>query len=429
MEQKKGNSSKALKEFLDWAEGYLDFVFRKDPSKALRGGIAKDPAYTRKEVFFINGRAKNAPLAPKVPGVKFNKDTSLEEVSVKPQPFTLKRLLGLGETVGGLDTVDGRFSASEFHDQYLEGVDGGKESLVKQTQDNYIRDKEHLPWDMDPANRDKRVPVNIQDTYGGYYYPAFEEVIVGVSPGPLSNLKSAGVSDELEPSLHASLVQKNKNLSNGFPEGVNGLPFDSILGHEVSHAALFSKNIEKSKEERVEGELTPIRPYLYAIGEEYKVGALTFLNKSRQLTGKKFIDPQEIHQLLDEIEEDPSILDKNYSVEEARLPRTYLLLKETNPKGAELLRNAVARDCQYLANIGKSLSDQCKRVSSCSFDENISEDVVGAYSQLSRTESQSFPLIVKLNAKQLRPLDEWLELGGQTGKKIKKDEVEAPQIS
>ena len=87
--------------------------------------------------------------------------------------------------------------------------------------------------------------------------------------------------------------------------------------------------------------------YITDFGLEYTQGVTAGLNAMRDITGEKLNDPQQVHQLFDEIVADPPILD-SITLESARVFRTYLTLRKTNPELAEQLRNSMARDSQYL---------------------------------------------------------------------------------
>jgi hypothetical protein len=268
---------------------------------------------------------------------------------------------------------------------------------------------------MDPENRSKRVPIHITENQLGLYLPLTGEVAIGdklARDGKMS-ISNASNSNGLSSSSMDGSIDSDKakaiGETNGYPKGGGDITFGEVLGHELSHASTVASRASVDID-KFRGGVSPKRPYFYALSEEYKVGTLTFLNKSRQLTGKKLVNPQEIHQLFDEIEADPSILDKNYSIEEARLPRTYLHLKKTNPQGAELLRNATARDCQYLANIGKAISEQCAKVGNLEMHNKIEPSVIDAYVQLSHPNLQSFKAIASLNDLRQNPLSKWAEM-------------------
>ena len=172
---------------------------------------------------------------------------------------------------------------------------------------------------------------------------------------------------------------------------------------------------------------------MFASSEEYKVGTLTFLNRSRQLTGKKLTDPQEIHQLFDEIEADPSILDKNYFPEEARIPRTYLLLKEVKPKAAELLRNAVARDCKYLAMGGDSRAKTVESVARSKGPSEIDPVLISAVSQFSNPSLVLTGGLSKISQRLGEPVENWVShlrnLNGLGSKRLDKSLDKFPRSS
>ena len=109
------------------------------------------------------------------------------------------------------------------------------------------------------------------------------------------------------------------------------------LGHELNHNYLGGDDDE--------GPLGP--SYITDVGAEYTQGVTSGLNAMRDVTGEYLNDPQQVHQLFDEIIAKPSILD-SITPESARVFRTYLTLRKTNPELAEQLRESMARDSQYL---------------------------------------------------------------------------------
>jgi len=382
----------------------------KGAGKALRGGIAKDPNFVPDSPFFVNGRAKNRPIYPTVPfrmepHPKIDPDS---EYADRFESLSVKNI-----EVPHLDTQNGKLKPSYVHDQYLRDVEGGAQNLVSQAQENYLRDAEDLPWKQDIAMRDKEFTFRTQTgnpNIGSHYNSKTQEAVF---------------------SPYQATLFANGRKYNGFPAGKESLSFYESVMHEISHAMTYdpsgSSDAYNFKEARrmerdfegpnqgrdMDGQAMK-RPYFYASSEEYKVGSLIFLNKSRQLTGKKLMNPQEIHQLFDEIEKDPSILDKNYTIEEARLPRTYLMLKEVHPEGAEILRNATARDSQYLALRGQERSATTRGVAQLSGPANVDPSLAGVMSVLEDSNNNSSlkdiggSAVAKLRQRLSEPVESWL---------------------
>jgi hypothetical protein len=418
-----------MRSLQDWLRSFFEPDAPLKGSVSLEGGIAKDPNYVPKAPFFVNGRAKFDSILPTVP-------TRLEKhIKLPPSHFYSKDFKHLdleNMDIPHLDTKDGKISPSYVFDQYLQSVEGGTQALVQKTQENYLRDQDKIPWKQDIQNRDFAVEVT---TVQGIPKPSSYE----------PELREVHISPyELE-------MNANNRKYNGFPEKGNVLTFSESLIHELAHAATFDHtdfskggsqhhkelqsvgndihDINHGEEENPDGLK---RPYQYASGEEYKVGTLIFLNKSRQLTGKMLVDPQEIHQLFDEIESDPSILDQNYYHEEARLPRTYLLLKKTNPQGAELLRNAVARDSQYLAKSGIQRSQVTLAVAKSKGPEQVDPNLVGHLTVaqgLSHADPNSpNPLpkgLIKITQRLKDPIENWV---GDLKKDLSKNLNALPQM-
>lgn len=312
-------------------------------SAIIARGIPLDPNYIDKEPFFINGKAKFKPTPIQIPKKTID---PLKKAKQDYEAKVFKIMNGDESTIiGGINSPDSKLSPADVLNQYLHNIENGADALLTETKRNYSRDKNTLPWAMNPNARSKRYLVKIQDSDSGFFNPLTKVVIIG------NNFPIASNKPQVQPNqLPQILVMYNieNNLAYGKKGGTEIQTYEEVVTHEITHTFLMDK-LESHKEEALKTNINNKNPYLFAISEEYKVGVLLFLNRTRQLTGNKLTNPQKIHQVFNEIINDPSILDKNYTPEEAKLLRTYLLLKKTNPAGAILLRNATARDCQYLA--------------------------------------------------------------------------------
>jgi hypothetical protein len=417
-----------IKDVLEDIFSPLGLSGAKGAGRALRRGVPKDPSYIAKEPFFVNGKARNEGIYPTVP-YRLEPHPPIDPDSEYAERFKTLSVENL--KVPHLDTPGGKLKPSYVHDQYLKNVEGGAKNLVAQAQENYLRDAKDLPWKQDVAMRDKEVIFKTQTgnpDVGSHYNSKTQEATF--SP--------------YDPTLLA-----NGRKYNGFPAGKESLSFYESIMHEVSHAMTYDpsggsdaynlkeakrmyKDYEGPRRGRDIDTQALNRPYFYASSEEYKVGSLTFLNKSRQLTGQKLMNPQEIHQLFDEIEKDPSILDKNYTLEEARLPRTYLLLKEKNPQAAEVLRNATARDCQYLAKAGMDRSKVAGDVSKlvAKGPKEVDPSILGAMSQVSNLglsdggieSPENSGKVNRLAKRLLEPVENWVNQINQKGKELYKSQ-------
>jgi hypothetical protein len=370
--------------------------------RALRGGISKDPNFVPQEPFFVNGRSKN-PFSPIRVPLRFER--------VPPSKLPDRR-------VPYVDTPEGKLKPSQLLDQYLEGVKGGKEALLEEVEGNYKRDERKLPWGRDLEDRERALVV---------------ETLVG-NPNETAYFDPSGDRKAMV-SADVDLVSLSKDGKAYFGMGDRPLTFSEAVLHELCHGATYDHSkgsVRREVRQRVmmgqeagrevveKGALE--RPYMFASSEEYKVGALTFLNRSRQLTGNRLTNPQEVHQLFDEIEKDPSILGKNYSAEEARLFRTYLLLKEVKPKAAELLRNAVARDGQYLAMEGKNRTREAAQVGIAAGPKEISPEVLASSAQLGNLDLKSVGGLAALEKQVLGKVGDWVKDFG--GKAVEKKPLE-----
>ena len=147
------------------------------------------------------------------------------------------------------------------------------------------------------------------------------------------------------------------------------------LGHEVGHTWTYDHRENVARERNLHTinsllEMTKHQDALWSKGKvtgmpvtyhsslqgEYVQGALAGYNILRDVTGKRFDNPQMIHKALDEMVANPKILDQ-LPAEPARIFRSYLHLREHNPKLGESLRRALARDCQYLGDAGATIRE------------------------------------------------------------------------
>lgn len=372
---------------------------------ALQGGVSRDPNFKPDRPFFDNGKPRFEGDFPSLP-VRLEMHPAIDSNSPYAEKFAKSNVDNL--QIPRLNSRNGKVSPAYIHDQYLQNVEGGAQELVNETNSNYKRDFKDLPWRQDIYMRQREFPVTT------------------ITGNPSVSSSFNGKKREILVSPYNVELSAIGKKYNGFRDKTGFLTFSESVLHEISHAATYdysgksddvvlkeSKTLKKDAEQILSNKNSSLsslqRPYQFASSEEYKVGALIFINKSRQLTGDKLTNPQKIHQLFDEIEKDPSILDKNYSSEEARLPRTYLLLKETNPKGAEILRNAVARDCQYLAKNGQERSNICKSVGELKGLKEVSQDVVTCMGSLNSSAIPSVGSLAKISQRLTQPVHNWVE--------------------
>jgi hypothetical protein len=273
-----------------------------------------------------------------------------------PTPDIMKKL----ENERLPDYVKHRAKGSEtltpasVNDQLLQNLPIPAAEFVAEQKRNFKRDR--LPWNKskvrpssDLIDFDKRnQPVSL-DTWPGWLgqgastYPRTRR-IEGLDPEMLRKHPEGkeweGQDDSRQDRDYHGYPETPDGRSRGYPK-------DSMLSlmHELTH------NYTGGREpgDYVRGDVTfPVgTSYITNRGTEYTQGVTSGLNAMRDITGEKLNDPPQVHQLFDEIVADPSILDSITS-ESARVFRTYLTLRETNPKLAEKLRESMARDSQYL---------------------------------------------------------------------------------
>ena len=137
---------------------------------------------------------------------------------------------------------------------------------------------------------------------------------------------------------------------------INVIESIDVLQHEANHSYLNDKSIRNVDGSPYEAPPSsdpnmqdPEGTGSYQTSDDYEwsQGVTSGLNGMRDITGRKLNTPFEVHKLLDEVEANPAILD-NLGDENARIFRSYLKIKEENPKSAERMRNSIVRDSKYL---------------------------------------------------------------------------------
>jgi hypothetical protein len=265
-----------------------------------------------------------------------------------------------------------------YFDAYLQNIPGGAEKFVAEQRANYERDDpdnlKRSPYSLSYSHPDplidfekRKKPILISSNTDkaltdveAYYSPATDSV-AGVS---LKNVYFDNLSDEaIDKTEYAKKVDTTKKeLSSpldlsaytGAGESIDSNQGRNTLFHELAHsytsaAERHPQIYELGKKGEIQGNLLKKQgTYNTSTNAEYAQSVVTGLNSMRSITGEKLNDPQSIHQLFDEIEKNPQILNE-VSEEGGRLFRSYFHLKKNNPWAAEKLREATARDSKYLA--------------------------------------------------------------------------------
>jgi len=284
-----------------------------------------------------------------------------------PAPTKLERELGAGVLK----------SRGDYMDAYLTNIEGGAEKFVAEQRANYERDDPDglkkggyalYPKPKDPLidfdKRKKPILVSESDDTAiapAAYYNSLTDTVAGVS---LAQAKfDNAIDDRMEKDGHGIKASEVKNpystrspldAYNGTGVSIDDNDNRNTLLHELAHTYTSGADGEGQGQVHDQKEAGGIQDnllkrgtYNTSTGAEYAQSVVTGLNSMRSITGQKLNDPQSVHQLFDEIEKNPAILN-NVSREGGRLFRSYFYLKKNNPWAAEKLREATARDSKYL---------------------------------------------------------------------------------
>lgn len=262
-------------------------------------------------------------------------------------------------------------------DQYLGNLPVGADEFVAEQRANYERDdpdgyyadekkrknslfgiKEERPDKLiDFDKRESKVlvypgfrdDVQVSEDASAYYAP-HSDTIHGVGYNEIESEKRSREINEEFGKKHPSEKKEeySKLVFHRPAHRYSGKTEDSamdFLNHELVHS--YTSGGEVGTQAPV-GDVEKYGSYTTANNAEYTRSVVTGLNSMRDISGMKLNDPQSVHQLFDELEKNPKLMDK-VSPEGGRLFRSYFHLKENNPWAAEKLREAVARDSKYLA--------------------------------------------------------------------------------
>ena len=231
-------------------------------------------------------------------------------------------------------------------------------------------DARDQPVSLDPPEgvRHEKIPDEFYDIWDNFRkrpmtIPLIRR-IYGLDPEKLRKTPEGTPEDTYPPAELRHEMPKWYSEYHGLPENSAIKKDMAMLGHESTHNYTAGQSLShkrrQNKRDREIAKLTEYgdmldipdtsrdgRSYITDIGPEYTQGVTSGLNAMRDVTGEKLNDPQQVHQLFDEILADPSILN-HIAPEHARVFRTYLTLRKTNPEAALELRESMARDSQYL---------------------------------------------------------------------------------
>jgi hypothetical protein len=271
----------------------------------------------------------------------------------------------------------------DYFNEYLKNIPGGAKQFVEEQKANYQRDdpdgyfadqeKKKNSFFGDTTQSPDRLidfdkrekPLMVYKDLGKdsrsdrAHYEPLGDSVKGVDVADIS------LKDRVDEQLTKDGFLKQK-ITSGHLTGVGGrMDYNGrgpssdentekgTLFHEMAHSftsgAEVNTQIDEVEPNGADMEnLEKFGTYNTSTNAEYAESALTGLNSMRSITGHKLNDPQSVHQLFDEIEANPKILNK-VSGEGGRIFRSYFHLKQTNPWAAKKLREATARDSKYLA--------------------------------------------------------------------------------
>jgi hypothetical protein len=260
-------------------------------------------------------------------------------------------------------TLDARgresLTPASVGNQLLTRVPGGPDAFVAEQRLNYEKDrglKQGVRPSSDLISFDKRNQLvsldtdNVQRPGHASTYPK-ERRIVGADPELLRENPKDGFNWGWKPPFNRREDALKDRKKRGDYFGVKGFSNRvgvETLGHELNHNYLGGRDPgDTGYGQPRSATMEPGKSFITDRGSEYTGSATSGLNAMRDVTGEKLNDPQQVHQLFDEIIADPSIL-THIAPEHARVFRTYLTLRKTNPEAALELRESMARDSQYL---------------------------------------------------------------------------------
>ena len=292
--------------------------------------------------------AQGTPLPPLFPGGK------------APYPATKLVMPEARRDLYGNET----FRPEQFANQFLGNIPGGAEAFVAEQKKNW----DHKPDSLidfglrgRPVSVSDRSPVDEAMGFAPPLPSTFrpfnrnqESIVYGVYPDKIRGMGTP---------LPDSPMSDGVAGYNGLPSGTSSKQTPYLLNHELGHTYLLADLRDAREGMEASGRIQRLNPdernpmkwekvpknnsYHTDIGAEYLQGATSGLNAMRDITGQKINTPQQTHQLFNEIEANPKILDQ-INPENARIFRSYLNLRQTNPEAAQKLREATARDSQYL---------------------------------------------------------------------------------
>jgi len=278
-------------------------------------------------------------------------------------------------------------SYAEMGDQLLNNLPISKTDFLKEqflNRDNFLKENPNSSpnsevLDFFPEKREELVAVNFEDNknkrISGFYFnrhPAANDnpyITVSKNPGLLTDEMPKGIG-------HFKTYNGFKDNESG---GFYNDPAD-LLTHELGHHptlnpdAYFAKKPSLTKSYFTnlknfgglvtdglgitKGKFQEGQTYITDEHIEKSQGALSFLNRMRDVTGDKLNSPERIGDLFKEIESNPAILDQ-IPQENARYMRQYLYLKGNgNNDKAEELKQYLMKVSPFMANNQQASTDK-----------------------------------------------------------------------
>ena len=227
------------------------------------------------------------------------------------------------------------------------------EHFVEEVRSAYEENKESLPYRVDYDRREKNTQVGVLPGWGrAFYRPGTDSISVFAGNEQISLASKSdynGTSDTGKPGEFSDTLIHEGNHA----WTTTNNPFSGKRGTRAPMEDLYgTMRIAVGNDEKRPAGAT----YSTATAAEYLTAAVTGFNTIRNVTGRKMNTPEEMHRALDEMEKDPKILDQ-FPSEGGRVFRDYLFIKHENPEAGDAFRNALARDCQYLAAAPKIQGD------------------------------------------------------------------------
>ena len=286
-----------------------------------------------------------------------------------------------------------KIAPAEVHNLQLRRIPGGAEKFVRDLRENYERDKDKLPYKIQWEKRNRDVPVIVSGEGDRSYYLTGKNEHIGHGlkrgnplDGKMIRYNGFDNAEQVEGTGEPNIEHKSRilahELTHSWAVDLRRRTRRSLDWHAAVDGAKLRRSeiLDRYNIKAEAGE--PKVAYQASFSTEYLQGAVAGFNILRDVTGQRFDQPQMMHQALDEMVANPKIVDQ-LPIEPARIFRTYLHLNQHNPELGERLREALARDCQYLGDASGLINGKQEE-----YEEHSNQRVTGMEEKIRSVEQQ-----------------------------------------